>query len=351
MRKKGPTIKDVAARAGVSVMAVSRVCNPAAAGQVSTAMREKVMRAIEELGYQPDSVARSLRRRRTDTVGFYNCYRGMVLLDDDFLRGIFNGIQARATELAQDLLIFNAPHKVQPPQQVVEDLGTSRIDGLVFVPEEEGVEMARHLSESYINVVSVGEAIGGLPAITAQDAEGARMLARYLFDRGHRKVLYRHAWSNVQSACRRRDAFLDEADRLGIDIVVTQTTIGNELDAVDNVESEIILGYRDRGITAIVGWHDYSAVKAILFCRDAGIRIPADIAVVGFDRLTPPFCPADVDLTTIEVDWIDVARRAVDYIAKGPEEAARPELGDVVIERNGAVEISVACKLHIGNTS
>src|SRR3569833_884422 len=93
MRKKGPTIKDVAARAGVSVMAVSRVCNPHATGQVSAAMRAKVMEAIEALGYQPDTVAQSRRRRRADTIGFYNGYRGMLTLDDDFRRSVFTGLQ------------------------------------------------------------------------------------------------------------------------------------------------------------------------------------------------------------------------------------------------------------------
>jgi DNA-binding LacI/PurR family transcriptional regulator len=349
MRKKGPTIKDVAARAGVSVMAVSRVCNPSATSQVSAAMREKVMKAIKELGYQPDTVARSLRRRRSDTVGFYNGYRGMMLLEEDFPRSIFTGLQDESTELAQDLLIFNVPEEPRSPAEVVRELSTSKVDGVVFLPQEGDEELARLLGESHQNVVAIGEALPGLPAITAQDALGSRKIAEYLYSLGHRHVMYRRARVKLMSARRRYEAFIQAAREIGIDVTETETM--RALDELDDREQEIVRNHKQREITAIVAWHDYSAVKVVLFCRENGIDVPGDLAVVGFDQLPPLLCPPEVDLTTIAVDWTEVAKRGVEYVVRGREYAARMEDGDEVLDDEGTFEIRLRSELHIGNTT
>src|SRR3569833_1341424 len=89
LQRRGPTVRDVAALAGVSVMSVSRVCDPDYQGQVSPEMRTRVMTAIETLGYRPDYAARSLRKGRTDTIGFYNGYRNLMLLTAGFTRSLF----------------------------------------------------------------------------------------------------------------------------------------------------------------------------------------------------------------------------------------------------------------------
>ena len=349
MRKKGPTIKDVAARAGVSVMAVSRVCNPSASGQVSAAMRERVMEAIDALGYQPDTVAQSLRRRRSDTVGFYNGYRGMLLLDEEFPRSIFAGLQDEAAELAQDLLVFNVPEDPRRPAEVVQELSTSKVDGVVFLPQEGDEELARLLGDSHQNIVAVGEALPGLPAITAQDTRGARLIAEHLYSRGHRNILFRRSLIDLTSSRRRYEAFMEAARELGLKVTSTRTSLRQ--DDLDDEEKALILSRRQNGITAIAAWHDYSAVKAIVYCREMGIRIPEDIAIAGFDRLTPLLCPVDVSLTTIEVDWTQVARRAVVYLVKGRAFASRPDLGDDIVDTATRFEIAVRSPLFIGNTT
>lgn len=349
MRKKGPTIKDVAARAGVSVMAVSRVCNPQATGQVSAAMRAKVVEAIDALGYQPDTVAQSLRRRRSDTIGFYNGYRGMLLLADDFPRSIFAGLQDESADLGQDLLMFTVPDEPRSAAEVVHELSTSKVDGVVFLPQEGDEELARLLGESHQNVVAVGEALPGVPAVTAQDGLGSRMIAQHLYDRGHRNILYRRSRRDLMSSRRRYESFMATAVELGMNVITTRTTAG--MDDLDDAERSVIDNRHENGITAIAAWHDYSAVKAVLCCREQGLRVPEDIAVAGFDQLTPVLCPIDVSLTTIAVDWAQVARRAITFLVKGRDPAVRPDLGDEVIVEDGRLEIAVGSTLFVGNTT
>lgn len=349
MPKKAPTIKDVAARAGVSLMAVSRVCNPGVNGQVSTEMREKVLAAIQELGYHPDTLARSLRRRKSDTVGFYNGYRGIFTIGDDFPRAIFTGLQDASTELGQDLLIFHVPETPVSPADTARELSTSKADGVIFLPEQGDDELARLLADSHQNVVAIVEPLPGLPAITAQDAAGSRQIAEHLFARGHRHVMYRQSRLALTSAARRYEGFREAAETLGMTVTATKTTLPH--DALDGGERDLLRQAAQEGITAIAAWHDYSAIQALLHCREIGLRIPEDMAIAGFDNLPPRICPPEVALTTINVNWSEIARRGVTYIVNGRESAARPDLGDEIVDDGGRYEIAIACRLSVGNTT
>ncbi|BDI30433.1 LacI family transcriptional regulator [Capsulimonas corticalis] len=349
MAKKGPTIKDVAAHAGVSVMAVSRVCNPNGAGQVSEAMRRKVMEAIETLGYRPDTLAQSLRRRRSDTVGFYSNYHGAFVSDDEFGRSIFTGLQDASTELEQDLLIFTVPETPQAPSKIVHELSTSKVDGVIFLPRAGDEELAKLLIASHQNVIAIGEAISGMTSVTAQDIDGSRRLAEHLHSRGHRHVMYRQCGYGLVSGERRAASFRAAADALGMQVTGTRTS--SIMDDLDDEERERIRTAQDSNLTAIVGWRDMSAVKAVVYCREIGLRIPTEMAVAGFDALTPFLCPPEINLTTIEVDWARIAKRAVGYVVNGGDFSGPGEPGDVVVHRDGAVEIAIDCPLVIGNTT
>lgn len=345
MQKRSPTIKDVALHAGVSSMTVSRVCNPNSSGYISDATRERVLISIGELGYRPNALARSVRTGRIDTVGFYNGYRGLFLLEHEFQRTLFNGLQEASAALKQDLLIFTVPEYTRPATEVVRELSTSRVDGVVLLPQAGDEELVRRLGESHKRAVAIVEALPGLPAITAQDADGSRRLAEYLFAIGHRKILYRTSRMPLVSASRRYAGFAEAAGRLGITVLPTVQSA--DLDDVDRAERERIKGHAREGFTAIVCWHDYSAYKALLVCREEGIRIPEELAVAGFDHLKAPICPPDVDLTTIQVDWAEIAMKSVAYIVNGWSDSPAGS-GQTA---SASDEITVESPLHVGNTT
>jgi len=334
--------------AGVSVMSVSRVCDPNYGGQISPEMRQKVAHAIETLGYRPDYVARSLRKGRTDTIGFYYGYRGLMHFNDDFTRRVFIGLQDELTNLSQDLLIYNVPESPRLPAEIVRDVGMSKVDGVVFLPEEGDEEIAHLFSESYQNFVAIVESMPGIPSITAQDADGSIRLAQHLYERGHRHIMYRKSRLRLTSASRRFDAFSDAARDLGMRITATTTDLLN--DEISGEEVQIIREVGARGITAIVGWHDLSAIRAAIYSRTIGLDIPGDIAVAGFDRLSHSITPRGLELTTIIADWQEIARRGVDYIVKG-KDAVRVEHGDLVRDNDGVPEIQVCSPLFLGNTT
>jgi len=305
------------------------------------------MTAIETLGYRPDYAARSLRKGRTDTIGFYNGYRNLMLLSDGFPRSLFMGLQDQLTNLGQDLLIYN--ESPRSPVEIVQNIGMSKVDGVVFLPRDGDEDLSALLRESHFKVVTIVEAMSGLPAVTAQDAEASILLAQHLYDRGHRHVMYRRSRANLVSARRRWEGFTRAAAELRMQ--VTETLTAEVYDDLDETEQSVIKNAKARGITAVVGWHDYSALKALLFCLRIGLAVPGDIAIAGFDKLTSPICPKGVELTTIAVDWTEVARRGVDYVVLGREAAVHVEQGDTLIDDSSRLEIRIHCPLVVGNTT
>ena len=131
---------------------------------------------------------------------------------------------------------------------------------------------------------------------------------------------------------------------------ITPTTTNLLKDDLSDAEVETIREARTLGITAIVAWHDLSALKAAIYCRSIGIDIPGDMAVAGFDRLSHTINPKGLELTTIVADWQEIARRGVDYIVKG-KDMVRLEDGDLVRDNNGVPHIQVHSPLFLGNTT
>ena len=183
----------------------------------------------------------------------------------------------------------------------------------------------------------------------AGDRLGSRKVAEHLFERGHRHVMYRRSQGDLISCERRHEAFLKTAADLGMKVTTTRTTLQN--DDLDDDEREILGNAAQNGITAIATWRDLAAVKALLYCRETGVRVPEDMAIAGFDKLTPQYFPPGYTLTTIQVDWAEVARRAVTFVVKGRELAVEGLRADQVIDKDGRCEIAIDCDLVIGNTT
>ena len=335
MKSNQPTIRDVAARAGVSPNVVSRACNPESGGYVSEASRARVLEAIKELGYHPDSRARYLRNPRTQTIGFYSGY-GTLDIEYEFARAIFEGLQSACDEFKQDLLIFHNMDN-HPISFAADKLTSSKVDGVICHPREGDFELSSALSKIHKPIVRIAETFPNIPAVVADDWNGGRRIARHLYDRGHRRVVFRKETYGITSAQRRYDGFCDAAARLGMSVL--STTASSRDDDLTSEEQNLLSNFRMEGITAFACWRDWSATKVLVFCRERGIQVPNDIAVVGFDGMTPDFCPIDMRLTTLVIDWQQIAEIAVE------------RLFDLIEHREVPAETIHAGSLYVGNTT
>lgn len=302
------TLEDVARLAGVSKMAASVVLNGAKSGtRVSMATRDRIMSAAAELDYRVNPIARSLRTKQTDIIGFYS---GNHSLEDrsPYLSEILLGIRAATDEFDKDLLMFGV-FDGKSESEVFRALSDGRVDGLVIhaAPDDPVVKL---LAGSNFPVVAHTDALGTIPSVVVDDEEGGRIQARVLHEKGHRRVLVRTSKHPFISVKRRTFAFLAEAERLGMETVTGKRTTHGADHALDAEELDLFALNRPNRFTAIAAWDDGCAYVQIPQLLAAGFRIPDDVAIVGYNGVDPIY-PLAWDVTSIDCRWELVARTAV----------------------------------------
>jgi DNA-binding LacI/PurR family transcriptional regulator len=298
---RAPNIRDVAREAGVSYQTVSRVLNDSPAIRPST--REQVLRVIEELGYRPNPAARALVTSRSGIIG--------VLSSQSALYGPTTSIQA--IEVAARA----AGYRLSVTSISTSDSGSIRagldfllsqsIEALVVLAPQEGVFEA--LVDLSIGVPFVTLEAPGLDpgrSISVDQTRGARMAVRHLIDLGHREILHLAGPSDWLEAQARLDGYRNELLEAGLTPLAP--VVGDwTAEFGYRVGSELLAG---RGFTAVFCSNDQMALGLLHACRDAGVDVPGELSVVGFDD-TPEsahFAPA---LTTVRQNFIEIGNRAI----------------------------------------
>ncbi len=331
---KMPTLSDVAERAKVSKMTASVVLNGARSGtKVSQETRRRIIAVAEEMGYRPNAVAQSLARQRTRIVGLYNGL-GPIDATAPFLAHIISGLQHGCERHELDLLLHRT-FRGRSAERIYGELANGQVDGLILLASVQDL-LAERLSTADLPVVALGNAVPGLASVTVDDRGGARLQAEYLAQRGHRFVLYLRAHLNHASLEERHAAFLEAAQELGIEVL-------DLLQASDECplpqEALKLLAGADRHRpTAIVCWADHSAHGALLQCIAANLRVPDQVAVLGFDGLAARVEPGWI-LTTIRAPWRCAAEEALECLVRrihGEEVGSRTILPVELIQGNTA---------------
>ncbi len=301
-------MKDVAERAGVSLMTVSLALRDDQTPRISPETRARVLVAAKELRYVPNARAKGLRSGVTNVIGLYAGY-GYVNVRTPFFTEIVSGLQEGCELYGKDLLLHGT-FRNRSVDEIYNELRDGRIDGLIVnMPATD--PLAQQLVEAHFPVVAVADPLPGLPSVVVDDAAGGRLIAQHLVEKGHRRCLYARGGIEVISAVRRRSAFLQSAAQLGLE--VEEMRLESAPDASQKVMKHwLSLPPRQRP-GAVVCWNDTSAYDLLSLCRLEGLRVPEDVAVIGFDG-----CPTPYDdfwsLTTIRAPWAHVAQTAVEHL-------------------------------------
>ncbi len=304
-----PSMSDVARLAGVNRVTASVALNGSsrAGTRVSDATRLRVIEAAKELGYTPNAIALALRGQRTNIIGYYSGYE-FLDAHDPFNATILNGLQRRCQMHRQDLLIFGS-YQRNSVEEVYASLVNGKIDGLILLPTPHS-PVLDELLQSHLPVIAVANPVPNIASVTVDDITGSRLLAEYLAQKKHQRILYRADPGEHTSTTRRLEAFLEAAASFDMDVQVSRGEKNGRLRAE---EIDILRTPQELRPTVIVSWVDSHAYMLLEELRELNIRVPDDIAVVGFDgiRLTPrPFCA----LTSIRAPWNEVAETAVDLL-------------------------------------
>ncbi len=303
IRRKPATLSDVAATIGVAPMTVSRVIN--GNGYVSEETREKVLEAVKKMNYRRNGLARNLKRQRTDTVG-------LVIGDisNPFSTELANAVRESLSVRGYNLFICISEHSAREDISAFESLVDHNIDGIIVATRsnEEGDVRLREIADSGVPIVVVGRDFQheSVDSISADNFNGGFEATQHLIDLGHKRIGFIGAGFEDRSRLKRLQGYLSALAKQGIQIderLITgrrgssADTPGYSTEAIGYEGMKRLLSLPNRP-TAVFARNDFTAVGAISAAKEAGLVIPQDIAIVGFDD-TPLAIHTMPPLTTV----------------------------------------------------
>jgi LacI family transcriptional regulator len=301
------TILDVARRAGVSPMTVSRVINRPNYGTVET--RGKVEKAIAELGYVPNAVARHLRLKRTRTIA-------LVVSDitNPFFTTIARGVEDVATPNGYAVMFTNTDESEPEEIELVRMVVQRQVDGVLLVPAGRSTEPFRLLRSEEIPVVVLDRRVAArkVDEVRCDSESGAYEIVRHLLELGHRRIAVITGRRNISTS----------ADRVaGYERALREAGLPLEPDLVSYDSFSLDAGYRrvqqllatNLRPTAIFAANNFLAFGALRALREVQLRVPADISIVTFDDL-PVEWQDDPFFTVVAQPAYELGRQAAELL-------------------------------------
>ncbi|GGW52740.1 MULTISPECIES: LacI family DNA-binding transcriptional regulator [Streptomyces] len=314
-----PTMADVARLAGVSHQTVSRVLGDHP--NVREQTRVRVLRAIEEMGYRRNSSARALVTRRTRTLG--------VVASDTTLYGPASTLFAlEEAARAEGYLVSTVSLRrltVQALAEALDHLSEGGVEGVVAIaPQRSAVEALAELRHPF-PVVVVGSGPGvDIPSVSVDQQLGARLATAHLLAAGHRTVWHLAGPEDWQEAADRAAGWRSTLEAEGVEPPMLLRGDWSPLSGYR--AGQELAGWVGRGLTAVFVANDQMALGVLRALREAGVRTPQDVAVVGFDDIPESefFAPP---LTTVRQDFESVGKQGIavllDLIEGRPPAAPR----------------------------
>jgi LacI family transcriptional regulator len=316
MNDQPVTLKDVAALAGVHPATVSRALNPETRLLVSDETADRILAAADSLGYRPNTVARSLRTRRSSTVGVL-----IPDLNNPLFPPIVRGIEDRLAADGYVALIGNTDADDDRERLVFELMRDRHVDGFVFATARLRSPLLAEAAAARIPVVLVNRyAAGyGFPAVSVNNEEGIGLSVAHLASLGHRRIAHVAGPQDISTGLSRYRGFVAAMREHGLPVepdLVAQAS-AYSIDEGERCCRELLRA--ESGCTAIAAANDMLAVGCYAALESAGLSCPKDISVVGFndmpfiDRLTPPL--TSVSFAHYEVG-IEAGRLILEQIAR-----------------------------------
>lgn len=273
------TIKDVARVAGVSTATVSRVVHNG--GQVGEACRQRVKKVIDELGYRPNVNARALVSNTSSTIGVVTPKLSMT-----FFGCLASGAEKAARKKNLKLLMSNSLYETKTELEAIESLLEHRCNAMILHSEYSDEKTIRELAEKIPGLVLINRYIPSLASrcVWLDNVSGGKQAAEYLISRGHKKFAVATSVYRNNDPQLRLKGVVEALEAAGLTL-----DPNNVVEATANMEGghEVASQLLARGadFTALIAYNDLMAVGAMNTLQDAGVSVPDDVSVVGFDDL------------------------------------------------------------------
>jgi LacI family transcriptional regulator len=322
--KTRATIYDVANRANVAISTVSRVLNNSS--DVSEPTRIRVQRAIEELQFRPDRTAKTLAQKSTKSLAI-----AIPTFTTPFHTELLKGCRQRLQDQSSDLLLCDLGSK-SPHATLLNFLKRGAVDGLLVAGVAVNPHIASELAALRAPVVLIGSRDDRFDSFYWDNVDGSRQAVRHLIDQGHRRIamIVAHSEGDLQShrVLGYGEALHDAGIEFDSELIChgrTEKHAGFSEEAGYEAMQEILEKHPD--VTGVFASSDVQAIGAWKAVRDAGKRVPEDIALVGYDDIKTS---AYIGLTSVDQSMHEVGERAtgrlLDLIADKPVDSKIDEL-------------------------
>ncbi|MCW2685499.1 MAG: transcriptional regulator [Mycobacterium sp.] len=321
--ERRPTLEDVAERAGVSRALVSIVVREVPGASEQT--RQRVRRAADEIGYRPDPRARRLRQHRTKLLGV------TFVAGQEFHADLVDGVYSAAEEIGYDVVLSGVtPHRDE--RRAVRTLVDDRCEGIVLIgpraPAADLVDLAGKMP-----VVALARRVRGVDAVRSDDTEGAAMAVDHLRGLGHRQIVFLDGGRAPGAAERRRGY----RRAMGGGPPAERMLPGGLTEREGAAAASALLE-SDTLPTAVIAFNDRCALGVLDVLIRAGVSVPQQVSVVGFDNSALAGL-AHIDLTTIGQDSAGLAQAAVARVVARLDDAQVADACVVDVVRNPSLVV------------
>lgn len=303
--QKTATLKDVAKLAGVGSGTVSRYVS--GNGSVSERTAEKIARAINQLKYRPNSIARSLSSRRSEIIGVW-----VPSLEGPYYQMMIRAIELELRQQGKHMILANAEDAKSDEDRLghIDYLINRDCDGILMSCSQLGDFKLASLMDRYPNLVCINREVEALPgrAFSIDHDLGGRLAARHLHALGHRKIVVITGRLSAQDAKQRHQGFLDEMSKLG-NPVAADRVIEGAFSYAGGEEAAETLMRSGTDFTAVFCGNDKVAMVVSARLQAAGISVPDQVSVLGYDDVDFAAYTAPA-LSTIHAPIVEMTQSA-----------------------------------------
>lgn len=303
---KSVTLKDVAKAAGVSYATVSRALS--GSPQIGSDTRERIIKLCDEMGYTTNYVARSMVMKKTDLIGLV-----VPSIDNQFMSELAYYAEMSARAHGYNIMLCNSGPDLKQEKTVVKLLLGRQVDGILIVPQSPDTYENIRAFTDQVPTVSLSENLRDQPQsyVAADNSHGTYIGTRYLYELGHREILYfgrRHSTTHQLRA----EGYMKACRELGLreqyfNSEFPRSSIANGYQLARELFSKPIT------YTAIFASTDSNALGILKAADEMHIDIPRQLSLIGFDNIPSTALPR-IELTTIEQPKREMAVQAVDML-------------------------------------
>jgi LacI family transcriptional regulator, galactose operon repressor len=299
------TMRDVAKAAGVSVATVSHVVNDKQGARIGEAARERVRRAIEELGYRPNALAKNLVSGHSKFIGLV----ADAIATTPFAGQIIHGAQDEAWKDGYVLLVANTEGNREAEDEAIAMMLEHQVRGILYSTwYHRAAEIPPALLETDVVLVDCFSKNGEAPAVVPDEVQGGRTATDLLVEAGHRRIAFINTTTPSPAHDGRLRGYREALEAAGIpfDESLVFDARPEQEGGYDTVASIL-----DRGATAVFCHNDRVAMGLYDGLRERGLSIPSDVAVVGFDNQEVIAAHLRPPLTTVALPHYELGAAGV----------------------------------------